>query len=111
MGNIFRRTNGWSRKGTRAVQDRPPARGPNLHVIGAISCEGVLLMTKLRGAFRNETCNAWIYQVLDAWRAKGKNVNNLVLVCDNAPCHSRIENALHETGAILYCNLLLILLC
>lgn len=71
--NLFtRRTQGWSRKGTRAVQDRPSSRGPNLHVIGAISCEGIVLMTKRRGAFRSAACNEWISRVLDEWSNKGK---------------------------------------
>ena len=58
-------------------------------------------MTKLRGAFRHDTCNSWIAQVLDEWRDRGKDVNNLIIVCDHAPCHSRLENALSDTGATL----------
>lgn len=100
--NLFcRRSNGWSRIGTRAVQDRPSARGPNLHVIGCISCEGIVLMTKIRGAFRNATCNAWITSVLEEWERQGKDPSNLVLVCDNAPCHSRIQEALTDSGTTL----------
>ena len=100
--NLFtRRAHGWSRKGTRAIQDRPSSRGQNLHVIGAISCEGIVLMTMRRGAFRNEACNEWIGRVLTEWTNKGKNVEQLVIVCDNAPCHSRIENALEGSGARL----------
>ena len=58
-------------------------------------------MKTLRGAFRHDTCNAWITEVLNAWQNKGKDINNLVIVCDIALCHSRIENVLHETGAAL----------
>ena len=97
----FRRAHGWSRKGTRAVQERPPARGPNLHVIGAVSCEGVVLITKHRDAFRNNECNLWIAQVLEKLEAAGKRIEDVVIVCDNAPCHSRLENALNNTGAKL----------
>lgn len=64
--------------------------GPNIHVIGEISCEGVLLMTKLVGVFRNETCNTGIVQVLDACGTKEKT-SATDLVCDNAPSHSRLE--------------------
>ena len=100
--NLFcRRTQGWSRRGTRAVQDRPPSRGPNLHVIGAISSVGIVMMTKHRGAFKNDICNSWIAQMLQTWEASGKQVSNFVIVCDNAPCHSRIESGLDRTGATL----------
>jgi len=100
--NLFcRRLRGWSRKGTRAVQDRPSARGPNLHVIGAISCEGIVRISKHRGAFKAETCNAWIADLLVTWRNRGKDIRNLVIVCDNAPCHSRIATSLNNTGAQL----------
>ena len=34
-------------------------------------------MTKHRGAFRSDTCNSWIAQVLEVTEATGKQVNNL----------------------------------
>ena len=59
--NLFcRRSNSWSRKGLRAVQDRPAARGPNLHVIGAISNEGIVKMSLRRGAFRSVDAKNWL---------------------------------------------------
>ena len=100
--NLFcRRTQGWSRRGTRAVQDLPSSRGPNLHVIGAISCEGIVMMTKKRGAFKSETCKDWIVDLLSAWERTGKQRSNLVLVCDNAPCHSRIDDVLSGGATLL----------
>ena len=96
--NLFcRRTQGWSRRGTRAVQDRPSSRGPNLHVIGAISCEGIVMMTKRRGAFRSDACKEWVVDLMRSWERRGKQLENLVLVCDNAPCHSHIQDVLTGT--------------
>lgn len=92
--NLFcRRSNGWSRIGTRAVQDLPAARGPNIHVIGAISINGPVKMDIRRGAFRSANCNDWVTRLCEQWRQDGHELTNLVIVCDNAPCHARINEA------------------
>jgi transposase len=100
--NLFcRRTLGRSRAGTRAVKSLPASRGPNVHVIGAMSCDGIVKMTIRRGSFRNQDCNSWIQELLVSWGNSGKNTNNLVIVCDNAPCHSRLSQAVAESGALI----------
>ena len=50
--NLFLRQNcGRSRIGSRAVSTLPASRGPNVHVIGAISNNAVLKMELKRGSF------------------------------------------------------------
>ena len=58
-------------------------------------------MTRHRDAFKADTCNEWISGLLSTCRNHGKEVDNLVIVCDNAPCHSRITTVLETTGAEL----------
>nr|CAI5843661.1 unnamed protein product [Callosobruchus analis] len=85
--NLFcRRTRGRSRVGVRAVQHLPAARGPNVHLIGAISPAGVVTMERRRGSFSSDSANIWITNLLQRWQDMGHEVGDLVIVCDNAPC-------------------------
>ncbi|VEN35781.1 unnamed protein product, partial [Callosobruchus maculatus] len=85
--NLFcRRTRGRSRVGVRAVQHLPAARGPNVHLIGAISPAGVVTMERRRGSFSSDSANIWITNLLQRWQDMGNEVGDLVIVCDNAPC-------------------------
>src|SRR5271167_3165636 len=100
--NLFcRRSQGRSRAGTRAVLTLPPSRGPNIHLIGVVSGESVLKFTIRRGAFKSVDCNEWVATLLQDYARNGGNLDNMVLICDNAPCHSRLENVFNGTGAQL----------
>lgn len=70
------------------MQSLPASRGSNVHVIGAISCQQVVKMTVRRGSFRKEDVNDWMTLLLQEYRDSGHNLHNLVLICDNAPCHA-----------------------
>lgn len=48
---FFRKIKGRLRIGSRAVQILPACRGPNIHVIGAIYCNGIVKFAKKRGFF------------------------------------------------------------
>nr|CAI5868543.1 unnamed protein product [Callosobruchus analis] len=86
--NLFcRRTRGRSRVGVRAVQHLPAARGPNVHLIGAISPAEVVTMERRRGSFSSDSANIWITNLLQRWQDMGNELGDLVIVCDNAPCH------------------------
>ncbi|KAJ3649388.1 hypothetical protein Zmor_021135 [Zophobas morio] len=100
--NLFcRRTRGRARVGNRAVQHLPAARGPNVHLIGAISAAGVVQMERRRGSFTALLANEWVRRLLEEWQAMGNEIADLVLVSDNAPCHSSLEEAVNGTGATL----------
>nr|CAI5841804.1 unnamed protein product [Callosobruchus analis] len=100
--NLFcRRTRGRSRVGVRAVQHLPAARGPNVHLIGTISPAGVVTMERRRGSFSSDSANIWITNLLQRWQDMGNEVGDLVIVCDNAPCHARFEGVINNTEATL----------
>lgn len=100
--NLFcRRTRGRSRKGARAVQLLPAARGPNVHLIGGITSAGVVLMQRKRGSYTAVLANTWLEELLHRWEELGNELLDLVIVCDNAPCHSRLEEVVNGTEARL----------
>lgn len=72
----------------------PNSKGPNIHLIGAISTAGFEHQILRRGSFRKETANAFILELIDRLQERGEDITNVVLVIDNAPCHCRIEEAL-----------------
>lgn len=59
-----------------------------------MSTFGMELCVSRRGSFRHETANRFIHELLDAMLQRGVDLTTVVLVVDNAPCHSRIEQAL-----------------
>lgn len=85
--NLFcRRNKGWS-----AVIVRPNSKGPNVHLIGAMSSSGMEHFQIRRGSYRWDTANEFIRELIQALSNWGLPLHNIVLVCDNAPCHARIE--------------------
>ncbi|XP_017476346.1 PREDICTED: uncharacterized protein LOC108366439 [Rhagoletis zephyria] len=74
-----------TRSGIRAVLTLPPSRGPNVHLIGAISISGVLSMETRRGSFKKESAAEWVRGLFEKWTSMGYILSDLVLVCDNAP--------------------------
>jgi hypothetical protein len=70
--NLFcRRTTGRARIGSRAIQQLPEARGPNVHLIGAISTAGIVTMERRRGSFTANLANAWATSFLQHWQEMG----------------------------------------
>jgi transposase len=95
--NLFcRKSTGRAVRGRRAVVTLPNSKGPNLHIIGAITSTGILHWERHRGSFKNDTCNAWVRRCLQAAIASGHQAADIVLVIDNAPAHSKIEQVLDE---------------
>ncbi|XP_036343375.1 uncharacterized protein LOC118752589, partial [Rhagoletis pomonella] len=98
--NLFcRRTKGRARSGTRAVLTLPPSRGPNVHLIGAISTSGVLSMETRRGSFKKESAAEWVRGLFEKWTSMGNVLSDLVLVCDNTPCHAGLEQVVGSNGS------------
>ena len=89
--NLFcRRTQSRSRRGERAINILPSCRGPNVHVIGATSSFQVIKWSRRRGSFKADTAMQWVEDML-LNLPHGISPDTTVLVIDNAPCHSRIE--------------------
>ena len=40
-------------------------------------------------------------ELLNSWQENGRRLDELAVVCDNAPCHSRFENVFNDSAAIL----------
>lgn len=100
--NLFtRKSQGRSRIGSRAVQILPACRGPNVNVIGAIYSNGVVKFEKKRGSFNATTAVEWIKSVFEKWQELGNSLNDLVIVCDNAPAHVSLSTAFEGTPAQL----------
>lgn len=100
--NLFcRRNQGRARIGDRAIQILPASKGPNVHLIGAMSAAGIVNFKRRRGSYTSQLANEWIIELIEHWRMLGNDVNDLIIVCDNAPCHAQLEIAINGTGANL----------
>lgn len=58
-------------------------------------------MNTRRGSFRSDDCNRWVDDLLQTWQNLGKRLEDLVVVCDNAPCHSRLNASFENNEAYL----------
>jgi transposase len=101
--NLFlRRTQGRAQVGSRAVAKLPTSKGANIHMIAALTQTGLLNFQRKRGSYKSHNCNEWLREVLQASVDLGVITSNIILVCDNAPCHSRAEQVIGEfQGACL----------
>lgn len=89
--NLFtRRTQGRAVVGQRAAVKMPNSKGPNVHIIGAMTSFQFFHYTRLRGAFNANKAKDWVLDMLLHLPA-GIQPENIVLVLDNAPCHSKIH--------------------
>jgi hypothetical protein len=88
--NLFcTRTQGRARKGERAkIINAAANKGQNVHIIGAISSDGYMYWESRRGSFKKPDAQDWVRRLLrDA--SNHFEITNIVLICDNAPCHSQ----------------------
>ncbi len=86
-------------KGKWAVAVQPASKGKNIHIIGAIA---VVQMTCMCGAFSAEAAKAWVQNMLNNILV-GLTVDNMGLVCDNASCHSKLEELTEENdGSMVF---------
>lgn len=100
--NLFcRRRHGRARVGYRAIQKLPASRGTNIHLIGAISSAGVLAFQRRRGSYTAALANAWMQALLQNWENLGNNLEDLVVVADNAPCHASLNTIFDNNAATL----------
>jgi hypothetical protein len=56
----------------------------NLHIIGAVSPDGMVGFKLKRGSYTSDCCNQWVRELLIHLGSTG--VEMPVIVCDNAPC-------------------------
>ena len=58
-------------------------------------------MTKRRGSFTSASAREWMQSVFDQWVTLGNTLEELVVVCDNAPCHSGLDSLFAASAATL----------
>ncbi|CAH8430499.1 unnamed protein product [Dicrocoelium dendriticum] len=69
-------------------------RGPNVHIVGAMTKEGLIALSLVRGDYSEEMCAEWLRELLDT---TGRALlDGCVLVCDNAAYHAGLELVLEE---------------
>lgn len=92
--NLFIRRNfGRAPKGTKCIVQCPTSRGKNIHIIGAISKQGLVYSQKRRGSYRKDDCCAWLKAML---LRVTEPLDRVVVVCDNAPVHCALETVFEE---------------
>jgi transposase len=80
----------------------PNSKGPNIHMIGALTQAGMLKFMRRRGSFKKEDFLEWLRTVVTTASSQGIANDSIVLVIDNAPCHSRAESiALEYPGVVV----------
>ncbi|KAK1928350.1 hypothetical protein P3T76_009052 [Phytophthora citrophthora] len=96
------RTQGWAKKGERAVIQMPPSKGKNLHVqCGVSPGSGLVLMRTHDGGIHMDENARFVADLFvealntDEYKESygGKKV---VIVTDNAPAHSQVETLARE---------------
>lgn len=89
--NLFcTRTMGRSLKGSKACITVCNSRGRNVHLIGAMTMDGLVAHSLRRGSYRSDDCVQWLRTVMDKLKERIPT-SSIVMVIDNAPCHSRLE--------------------
>lgn len=103
--NLFcRRSQARAHRNQRAVVALPASKGPNIHVVCAVSAYQMIRITRRRGAFKSDTAKDWVVDMLQNL-PPGVRADSVVLVCDNAPCHSRLEECENEFPGFTICRL------
>ena len=104
--NLYcRRTQARAPAGDRAPLARPASKGPNVHIIGAISAYQVINITRRRGSFNADSCKDWVLDLIDHHLPNGVTHDSLVIICDNAPCHARLGECVQERPGIVLLKL------
>lgn len=100
---FYRRIRGRLRAAVRADDQGPipAARGPNLHILGAISTKGVITMKRRRGPFTSELANVWVTTFIHQWLNMGNQMSDLVIIADSATCYSKLETVITGTTILL----------
>lgn len=90
---FLRRSQGRSRKGVRCMLKGPAARAKNIHILAGISQNGIVYWERKRGSYRKDECHDWLRRML---RSITEPLDNIVVVCDNAPVHADFESIVEE---------------
>ncbi|CAL8071695.1 unnamed protein product [Calicophoron daubneyi] len=70
-------------------------RGENLHVMSAMTEDGVFSYAIRRQRYSAADCREWVTSVLSDFEQRTA-MSDLVIVCDNSPYHSELERVFEE---------------
>ncbi|OWZ04579.1 hypothetical protein PHMEG_00023495 [Phytophthora megakarya] len=79
----------------RAVDMNASSKGQNIHVIGCISRDGVEYHEGRFGSFNSEAANETVRVMVRDQATRGP-LDKIVVVLDNAPCHTNVEDVFNE---------------
>ena len=97
--NLFiSRTKGRSKQGSRCRYIAAGCRGANVHIIGCIGNVGLIHHEVRRGSFKTPQAKEFIRNCLR--NAQTIYQSPVVMVIDNAPCHTSIEDVFLESEFI-----------
>ena len=85
------RNRGHAGGGRTACTTITAARGKSLNVIAAITKQGIVDFQLKRGFVDPDMINSWVQNLLTKI-IETANPGSIVLVCDNDPCHSQLED-------------------
>ena len=103
--NLFRRrTQGRAHAGDRAAMALPASKGTNVYVVCAVSAYQMIHTTRRRGTFKFDAAKAWVLEMLEHLPPQVR-IGSVVLVCDNAPYHSKFEECVNVNLGLTFCRL------
>ena len=95
--NLFcRRSYGRARRGQPCRVTVPTSRGPNVHCWGLLSKQGIVYSRVCRGSIKRERYREIMSSALQELLNTRESLQNVVIVIDNAPSHSCIEEIAQE---------------
>ena len=65
------------------------SKGKNLRMICVLCSQGIMKFTTKRGSYNSMSCKNWVHELICSLR--DREIENPVTVCDNASCHSGLE--------------------
>ena len=77
----------------------PASKGPNIHIIGALSQNGLEYWGKRRGSYKKDEASNFVKRLIRTLVGNGLLLATIVIVCDNAPCHSNIKSLLLDRNS------------
>lgn len=91
------RTQGRSPKGQRCVQEKVASGGKNMHVTACISEGGLVYYENQFGSNRAPDVNEFLSNMLRVVHDEQRQpLNRVIVVLDNAPCHTDVESVFEQ---------------
>ena len=66
-----------------------------------MTAAGVVKMSRRRGSFSGIAAKEWMEAALQSWIERGNALQDVVVVCDNAPCHNGLNSLFEDSAAEL----------